>query len=202
YVVGHTGCQPVRQHRELVFSVAIQPAAQQRRAGLQHVVEGATPPDIGRLHIQRYGTGPVEAFQARATVFVHRGFVRTIAPAEQAAFVDRMERVDKDVGATKRNPSRDATIAERRNDVSFRSAGQAGSGQPCRQFGEEIFIHAMIIQKFALWMRVTVVPCALRPPTRGHSFTARALISEPSVRDGWKRSRRLASWLDAVSASS
>src|SRR5262249_17351253 len=33
-------------------------------------------------------------------------FVRTIDPAEQAAFVDRMEHVDKHVGATKRNPSR------------------------------------------------------------------------------------------------
>ena len=42
-----------------------------------------------------------------------------------------MERVDKHVGATKRNPSRDATVAEPGENVSFRSAGQAGLGQPC-----------------------------------------------------------------------
>ena len=36
--------------------------------------------------------------------------------------VDRMERVDKHVGATKRNPSRDATVTDPGDNVSFRSA--------------------------------------------------------------------------------
>jgi hypothetical protein len=61
-----------------------------------------------------------------------------------------MERVDKHVGATKRNPSRDATVAEHRNDVSFRGAGQAGLGHPGGQFAEEGFIHVAIILKFAV----------------------------------------------------
>jgi len=45
--------------------------------------------------------------------------------------MDWVERVDKQVGATKRNPSRDATVAEPRDNVSFRSAGQASLSEPC-----------------------------------------------------------------------
>ncbi len=159
-VVGHPRCAPVRQHRELVFGAGIHTPAQQRVAGLQHVVERAAPPGIGRLYIQRNAkpdafindrvrtprgsgkvagplhevtdaTGRVDALQACATIFVHSGFVRAVAPAEQAAFVDRMERVDKHVGATKRNPGRDATVAEPGDNASLRRAGQAGLGQPC-----------------------------------------------------------------------
>src|SRR5262249_6636676 len=66
--------------------------------------------------------GYVEACQASATIFMHQGFV-SIAPTKQPSFVNRMNRVDRYMGATKRNPSRDATVAEHRNDVSFRSAG-------------------------------------------------------------------------------
>jgi hypothetical protein len=85
----------------------------------------------GSLHEVTDGTGRVEALQASATIFLHGGFVRTKAPAEQAAFVDRMERVDKRKRATERNPGRDATVAEAGDNVGFRHAGQAGLGQPC-----------------------------------------------------------------------
>jgi len=52
-----------------------------------------------------------------------------------------MQRVDKQVGATERNPSLDATVAEPGENVSFSSAGQTGLGQPCGRFAEEFFIH-------------------------------------------------------------
>jgi len=57
-----------------------------------------------------------------------------------------MERVDGNVGATKRNSGRDATLAEARHNVDFSSAGQAGLRQPSRQFSQEGFIHVAIIQ--------------------------------------------------------
>jgi hypothetical protein len=92
------------------------------------------------------GARCIRPLEAGAAVLVHRGFVR-IAPAEQAPFVDWVERVDKHVGATQRNPGRDATIAEPSDNVSFGSASKAGFGQPSWQFAEEPFIHGVTIQK-------------------------------------------------------
>lgn len=93
--VGHAGGAPIQQQRELIFGVGIQAAAQQRRAGLQHGVVGTAAPDIRRLIIQRCRTGRVGSIEGRAAILDHAGFVRTVAPAEQPAFVDRIERVDK-----------------------------------------------------------------------------------------------------------
>ena len=61
--------------------------------------------------------------------------------------MDWVERVDKHVGATKRNPGRDASVAEPNDNVSFGSPGKAGFGQPRRQFAEEPLIHSVTIQK-------------------------------------------------------
>jgi hypothetical protein len=58
-----------------------------------------------------------------------------------------MERVDKHVGATQRNPGHDATITEPSDNVSFGSASKASFGQPSWQFVEEPFIHGVTIQK-------------------------------------------------------
>ncbi len=55
----------------------------------------------------------------------------TKAPAIHATLVDWMKRVDKHQAATQRKASRDAAIAESRHNIAFRSAGQAGLGQPC-----------------------------------------------------------------------
>jgi len=73
-----------------------------------------------------------------------------MSPAKQAALVDRMERVDKYLGAAERKSGRDASVAESSNDLGFRSAGQARLGQPCRQFGEGSFVHTEIIQILAV----------------------------------------------------
>jgi hypothetical protein len=59
-----------------------------------------------------------------------------------------MQRVDEHVGAAKRNPGRDATIAERRDNLSFRRACEARLGQPCRQFAEEFLTHAEMKARF------------------------------------------------------
>jgi hypothetical protein len=53
------------------------------------------------------------------------------APAKQATLVDGMQRVDKHLSATQRKSSRDATVANSRHDVGFRSACQTSLGQPC-----------------------------------------------------------------------
>jgi hypothetical protein len=68
-----------------------------------------------------------------------------MSPAEQAAFVHGMERVDEHLGATQRKSGRDATLAESGHDGGFGSARQARLGQPFRQFGEEGFVHSEII---------------------------------------------------------
>jgi hypothetical protein len=44
--------------------------------------------------------------------------------------MDRMQRVYEHESATKRNSSRDETLAESSHDVGFRRAGQASLGQP------------------------------------------------------------------------
>ena len=116
---------------------------------MQHVVEGAAPPDVGRLLIQIGGIGGVDPLHAGAAIFVHGGFVGTKAPAEKAALVHRMQRVDEQVRAAKRNPGRDATVAEAGENIGVGRAGEAGLGQPCRQFAEELFVHAAIIQASA-----------------------------------------------------
>jgi hypothetical protein len=131
-----------------VNGVGAESAAQQRGSRFQHAIEGASPPDLGCLSIQRYGARCIRPLEAGAAVLVHRGFVR-IALAEQAPFVDWMERVDKHVGATKRNPSRDASVAEPSDNVSFGGPSKAGFGQPRRQFVEEPLIHSVTIQKSA-----------------------------------------------------
>ena len=43
---------------------------------------------------------------------------------------------------------RDAAVAESGHDVGLGNAGEAGLGQPRRQFGEQGFVHAAIIQAF------------------------------------------------------
>ena len=53
-----------------------------------------------------------------------------MSPAEQTPLVDRVERVDEQLGAAQRKSSRDATVAKPRHDFGFGSAGQAGLGQP------------------------------------------------------------------------
>ena len=62
---------------------------------------------------------------------MHGGFVG-VAPAKQSALMNRMKRVDEDVGAATRDTGREAAVAEHGNDVRFRSAGEAGLSQPCR----------------------------------------------------------------------
>jgi hypothetical protein len=52
-----------------------------------------------------------------------------------------VQRVDKHVSATQRNPGRDALIAEVCHNFSFRSARESSFGQPWRQFAEKLFIH-------------------------------------------------------------
>ncbi len=69
-----------------------------------------------------------------------------MSPAEQAALVHGMERVDEHLGAIQRKSSRDASLAESEHDVGFGRAGQARLGQPFRQFGEGGFVHMGIIQ--------------------------------------------------------
>ena len=48
--------------------------------------------------------------------------------------MNRMQSVDKYVSATKRDPGRDAMIAEPRHNLGFGSASEAGFRQPGRQF--------------------------------------------------------------------
>src|SRR6185295_14121673 len=80
--------------------------------------------------------------QSRAAIFDHAGFIWTVAPAEQPAFVNRIERVDERMGAAQRNAGRDATVAKHAKDIGLGRAREARLRQPCRQVGKEAFIHA------------------------------------------------------------
>ena len=144
-VVGHSRREQVRQEREFILGRFVQPAAQQRVAGLQHPVERAAPPALGGLDILGIGAGCRERVWAGAAIFEQRRFGGTKSPAEQATLVDRMKRVDEHLGATDRNPSRNATLAESGHDVGFGGAGKARLGQPCRQCVEGGFVHCAII---------------------------------------------------------
>src|SRR5262249_29720050 len=115
---------------QLVLGGGVEAAAQNRVAGLQHLVVWAVPPALGRLHIPGLGARRSERVRAGAAIFEQRRLGGTIAPAKQAALVDRMQRVNKHESASKRKSSRDATVAESRHDVGFRRTGQASLGQP------------------------------------------------------------------------
>ena len=56
--------------------------------------------------------GSGERVETGSAIFEQSRFVGTEAPAEQSALMDRMERVDKNQGATERQSGRDATPAE------------------------------------------------------------------------------------------
>ena len=90
----------------------VKTATQQGVAGLHHAEEGATPPNVGRLRIQSHGSRRIEPFEAGAAVLMHGRFLRTVSPAKEAAFVDRMQSVDEYESAAKRDPDRNAMIAE------------------------------------------------------------------------------------------
>jgi hypothetical protein len=57
----------------------------------------------------------------------------------------KIELTAKHLGATQRNSSRNATIAESGHDVGFGGTGKARLGQPCRQCVEGGFVHSDII---------------------------------------------------------
>ena len=103
--------------------------------------------------------------------------------------MDRMERVDKHVGAAKRNSGRDTTLAETKDDVGFGNAGQTGLSEPCRQFGKERFIHPAIIQASGSGVRLGIVRLdrALRLTTAGAWRTNK-----------WRRDRRSIGWPAAL----
>jgi len=69
-----------------------------------------------------------------------------VAPAEHAALVNWMERIDKDVDAIKRNPHCYAAVAKSGHDIGFRYSGEPGVGHPCRQFADKGFVHGASIQ--------------------------------------------------------
>ncbi len=95
----------------------------------------------------RAGRG--ERVGAGAAIFEHGGFGGPMAPAEQPAFVDRMQRVDEDLGAAQRQTGRDTALAQSRDDFGFGHAGEPRLGQPCRQCGEGGLVHGAIIPLFA-----------------------------------------------------
>ena len=67
--------------------------------------------------------------------------------------MDRMKRIDEQVSAAQREPGGDAALAEAKNHVGFKRAGETSLGQPGRQFGEEFLVHRAIIQAPACQVR-------------------------------------------------
>src|ERR1700722_1565450 len=100
----------------------------------QHAIEGAIPPDLGCLSIQRYGTRCIRPLEAGAAVLVYRRFVR-IAPAEQAPFVDWVERVDKHVGATRGIP---AATQRSQNPATMSASGAPARPASVNQAGNSL----------------------------------------------------------------
>src|SRR5205823_3730051 len=93
-IVGHALCKQIGEPRELIFGCFVERAPQERFTGLQHPIEWTVLPAVGGLNILRIETGRGESIWTGAAVFEQSGFGRTIAPAKQTAFVNRMKRVD------------------------------------------------------------------------------------------------------------
>ena len=151
-------CHSGSRENSSMVSAGLQAAAQQRRRiGLQHLVERAAPPDIARLLIQ-YKAGSEASTRCTwcGHIFVHGGFVGTKAPAEQAAFVHRMQRIDERVRAAEAaSRPRGSGRQKPRENIGVRALpARTGLGQPCRQFAKELFIHAAIIQASACGVAV------------------------------------------------
>src|SRR6516165_6782964 len=130
---------PASRPRYVSISVPVmRTSAQQRVARLQHLVEGAIATARGGLNILRIETGGSEPVRAGAAVFEDRRRLRgVIPPAEEPAFVNRMQRVDKHHGASQRQSGGNATLAEAGHNIGLRSAGQAGLRQPRGQCGKK-----------------------------------------------------------------
>jgi len=79
---------------ELVPGRGVEASAQKAVAGLQHLVEWAAPPALGRLDILGLGARRSERIGAGAAIFDQRRLGGAMAPANQATLVDGVQRVN------------------------------------------------------------------------------------------------------------
>ena len=72
----------------------------------------------------------------RAPVFDEGRLFLAARPADRAAFMNRMQRVDDDDRADQRNAGGDETVAIARQHLGLRASGEAGLGDPGGKFGK------------------------------------------------------------------
>src|SRR5947209_34107 len=101
------------------------PSAQPRASLLEQAEERAAPPVLGRLAL------------GRRTVFdqLRLALVTLAPPADDAAFMHRMQGIDDDRGARYRQSGRYSAATEPIDDLGLAIAGEPGLSQPVAKLG-------------------------------------------------------------------
>ena len=125
------------EDREVRRVAAGEAAPQRRPAGLEQVVERAAAPALRVL-----------ATLARPPVLDDRALVRhrVAAPAEDAALVDRVQRVDEDEGARERQPGGDGPLAEAAQEIRLGRPGQPRGRDPGPDLRRGRVVHAVTLR--------------------------------------------------------
>ncbi len=95
-----------------------------------------------------------------AAKFAERRFFFSARPAERAAFVDRVKRVDQHDGAGQRNSQRHLTFANACEHRRFRLPGHPRLRDPQGQLRQLRVIHTAAS---IAWADAVTIPCAMEP---------------------------------------
>ena len=106
---------------------------QQRLVFLQQVIERAAHPAVVAV--------------LRPAIFGERRRLLVAVPAEDAAFMDRMQRVDEHAAARNGYTQGRQLLAEFRDQIGFGHAGEPGFGDPDAQRLELRVVHAVSIAR-------------------------------------------------------
>src|SRR5262249_49966860 len=115
------------------------------------------------------------------------------APSENAALIDRVQRVDDRDAAREGEAGRPAALAEALEQLDLGLAGEPGGDEPCFDLVDVLLVHAAILRHRAGTAREnSVAPFPLSQAWRGKGFSSsrnrRADAVQEKVR-AWARAR-------------